>query len=86
MLTRRVARPDIFDRRAQRQIETQLHTKLEAARTQYESTSERYALDKYWRALDNFNRFILYAWENRIQSEPLPKTQKVKVFQTAKSA
>ncbi len=79
MPTRRVARSDIFDRTAQRQIETQLHTKLEAARTQYESTSERYAFDKYWRALDNFNRFILYAWENRIQSEPPLKSQKVRV-------
>ena len=71
MQTRRVAAPNIFDRPAQRQIETELHQKLEAARTQYESTSERYAFEKYWKALDNFNRFILYAWANRIPTELL---------------
>jgi hypothetical protein len=81
MQDRRAARPDIFDRPAQRQIETELHTKLEVARTQYESTSERYAFEKYWRALDNFNRFILYEWANRVQSDG----QNVKVFQTSKS-
>ena len=44
----------------QRQIHAQLHTKLEVARTEYESSLERNAFEKYWRALNNFVRFILY--------------------------
>ena len=47
-------------RALQRQIHTQLHTKLEVARTEYESSLERNDLEKYWRALNNFVRFILY--------------------------
>ena len=42
MLDRRTANPNIPDFTTQRQIETQLHTKLEAARTEYESALERY--------------------------------------------
>jgi hypothetical protein len=47
-------------RALQRQIHAQLHTKLEVARTEYESSLERNAFEKYWRALNNFVRFILY--------------------------
>jgi hypothetical protein len=42
MLDRRTANPNIPDFTTHRQIETQLHTKLEAARTEYESALERY--------------------------------------------
>jgi hypothetical protein len=49
-------------RATQRQIQTQLHANLKAARTEYDSTSERHSFEKYWRAVDNFNKFILYAY------------------------
>ena len=50
----------IATRALQRQIHAQLHTKLEVARTEYESSLERNAFERYWRALNNFVRFILY--------------------------
>ena len=104
MLDRRTANPNIPDFTTQRQIETQLHTQLEASRIKYESASEAYksalkdcddvrlthrdgsgngdgngtsqrkvgqpvseaiktqhdAFEGYRRALDTFNKFILY--------------------------
>jgi hypothetical protein len=47
-------------RTLQREIRAQLHTKLEVARTEYESSFERNAFEKYWRAHNSFTRFILY--------------------------
>jgi hypothetical protein len=47
-------------RAMQREIHAQLHTKLEVARTEYESTLERNAFEKYWRAHNSFTTFILY--------------------------
>ena len=97
---RRTYNPSNPDLPTKRQIETQLHTKLEAARIEYESASESYksalrhcdehrlthqgangngdlqprveesvsksvkaqhdAFEAYRRALDTFNKFILY--------------------------
>jgi hypothetical protein len=97
MPDRRTTAPDFT---TQRQIETHLHTKLEVARTEYDSASERHkralecvqdgngnddsvsqavedqhhAFEEYQRAVDNFNRFILYGDlpGGQIQADPLP--------------
>jgi hypothetical protein len=49
------------NRATQHQIQTKLHATPKAARTEYDSTPERHTVEKYWRAVDNFNKFLLYA-------------------------
>jgi hypothetical protein len=63
------------NRAAQRQIQTQLHANLKAARTEYDSTLKRHSFEKYWQAVDNFNKFLLYAYlarAPRSKLSPLP--------------
>ena len=90
MPDRSIVSSNIPDLSALRQIETQLHTKVEAARIEYQFASEIYkrtlsqrygngdsqltietsisqvtkaqrkAFEKYRRALDEFNKFIIY--------------------------
>jgi len=50
----------IATRTLQREIHAQLRTKLEVSRTEYESSFEYNAFEKYWRAQNSFTRFILY--------------------------
>jgi hypothetical protein len=57
------------NRATQRQIQRQLHANLIAARTEYDSTSERRSFEKYWRAVNDFNKFLLaYFARSRIKS------------------
>jgi hypothetical protein len=63
------------NRATQRQIQTQLHANLKAARTEYDSAPKSHSFQKYWRAVDDFNKFLLYAYLARVprsKLSPLP--------------